>query len=252
MGTSTPATSRMMSLFAADSDTATEVSTVIVCTAELCMCQDEGFGGGDILETLRSKNLPYAVEEAHCLGACGGGAMVAIDFEDGTSALVSGMDKTLMELGLSLDDVTCSDTLESVEAPPAEVPIVPESINCAPTTVALSSPFAISATISPAESKIATPSETESQANVEGRQATVVVSAADISQAPTISTPTKKDKPTNTSPKVSIKEGYQDARDRMRAQAAEENTAGNPWWNVATYLAQKATESIMDQGMKNE
>ena len=32
----------------------------------------------------------------------------------------------------------------------------------------------------------------------------------------------------------------------MRAQAAEDSTAGNPWWNAAAYLAQKAKESIID------
>lgn len=70
---SDPAASRMgiSPSLASTSDTATEVSAVSVCTAELCMCQDEGFGGGDILETLLSKNLPYAVGEAPCLGACG-------------------------------------------------------------------------------------------------------------------------------------------------------------------------------------
>ncbi|KAL3936837.1 MAG: hypothetical protein SGBAC_007926, partial [Bacillariaceae sp.] len=47
-----------------------EVSTVSVCTAELCNCQEEGFSGDDILEALRSKNLPYSVEDAPCLGAC--------------------------------------------------------------------------------------------------------------------------------------------------------------------------------------
>ena len=53
------------------------------------------------MAALQSRNLPYAVDEAPCLGACGGGAMVAIDFEDGSSALVTGLSETLMELGLS-------------------------------------------------------------------------------------------------------------------------------------------------------
>lgn len=80
---------------------AAQPSLVSVCTAELCCCQEDGMGGDEILTHLQSRNLPFPVDEAPCLGACGGGAMVAIDFEDGSSALVSGIDETLTELGLS-------------------------------------------------------------------------------------------------------------------------------------------------------
>ena len=73
-------------------------SLVSVCTAELCCCQEEGLGGDEILEDLLSRNLPYPIEEAPCLGACGGGAMVAIDFEDGGYALVAGIDETLHDI----------------------------------------------------------------------------------------------------------------------------------------------------------
>lgn len=75
--------------------------TVSVCTAELCCCQEEGPGGNEILEHLLSRDLPYSIGEAPCLGACGGGAMVSIDFEDGSYALAAGLDETLSELSLS-------------------------------------------------------------------------------------------------------------------------------------------------------
>lgn len=61
-----------VSLYATTSDIMTKVVVVSVCTAELCNCQEEGFfSGDDILAALKSKNLPYPVEKAPCLGACG-------------------------------------------------------------------------------------------------------------------------------------------------------------------------------------
>mmetsp|Transcript_20994 Transcript_20994/g.31102 ORF Transcript_20994/g.31102 Transcript_20994/m.31102 type:complete len:179 (-) Transcript_20994:202-738(-) len=86
-------------------------SCVYVCTAELCCCQEEGFGGDEILEHLRAQNLPYPTEEAPCLGACGGGAKVSIDFDDGSYALVTGMKETLSELGLSTSDAHSDEEL---------------------------------------------------------------------------------------------------------------------------------------------
>lgn len=45
--------------------------TVNICTAELCKCQEDGVGAEDILQDLLSRDLPYPIDEAPCLGACG-------------------------------------------------------------------------------------------------------------------------------------------------------------------------------------
>eukprot|EP00980_Cylindrotheca_fusiformis_P030399 scaffold24765_cov103-Cylindrotheca_fusiformis.AAC.1 len=98
-------TARTNSIRLLASTNAVGVTTVSICTAELCRCQEEeGMGAEDILKDLQSRDLNYPINEAPCLGACGGGAMVAIDFEDGSCALVTGLDETLRELGLRNSD----------------------------------------------------------------------------------------------------------------------------------------------------
>ena len=82
------------------------VSEVIVCTGSLCTEQDSGSGALDLLADLRSRELPFAVVESPCLNACGRCAMVAIDFEDGSSSLVGGVDRCLLKLGLDKLDST--------------------------------------------------------------------------------------------------------------------------------------------------
>ena len=108
-------------------------STVTVCTADLCCCQENG-GGKNILDHLRSRNLPYPIDEAPCLGACGGGAMVSIDFEDGSCALVAGLDNTLSELLLlkETDVGTPSSRVHLMENAP--IKIAPESESKTPTS----------------------------------------------------------------------------------------------------------------------
>jgi hypothetical protein len=54
--------------------------------------------------------------------ATGCRAMVAIDFEDGTSALVSGFDETLMELGLSIKEKEEENCHAIEEAPATAIP----------------------------------------------------------------------------------------------------------------------------------
>jgi len=52
---------------------------------------------------LRSRNLEFSIEATGCLGACGRGTMVAVDYADGTVALAAGLEKTLDVLGLHTD-----------------------------------------------------------------------------------------------------------------------------------------------------
>ncbi|CAJ1959502.1 unnamed protein product [Cylindrotheca closterium] len=224
-----------------DEITATpKVSSVSVCTAELCNCQEEGlFSGDDILETLKSKNLPYPVEEAPCLGACGGGAMVAIDFEDGSAALVSGIDETLMELGLTTaaqdhhGDIAAiaSEAVETSSNIAVDISEAEPSATGADAANPVSTSSAISSTTLPSFSS--SPSESDAVASTTNIPTPGVLSKIAV---------TKTSSPSSPPP------SYQDARDRMRAQKQEQaESASNPWWTAATYLAQKAKESIIKE-----
>mmetsp|Transcript_29141 Transcript_29141/g.41005 ORF Transcript_29141/g.41005 Transcript_29141/m.41005 type:complete len:173 (-) Transcript_29141:318-836(-) len=79
-----------------------EVSRVAVCTGHLCECQEEeGGNGSDILQKLKDLNMDCDVDDAPCLGCCGMGAMVWIEYKDGSDQIVAGMEETMEGLGLS-------------------------------------------------------------------------------------------------------------------------------------------------------
>ncbi|EJK52163.1 hypothetical protein THAOC_28601 [Thalassiosira oceanica] len=81
----------------------TSVSRISVCGGELCQCQGDFEWGGasdHAIETLNSLNLPFDVDEVGCLGACGRGTMIAVDFCNGDSFVLDGLESTLTELGL--------------------------------------------------------------------------------------------------------------------------------------------------------
>ena len=86
------------------------VDRVSVCMGELCKCQEES--SELILQDLLSRNLPYVVEDAPCLGACGMGAMVSIEYQDGGYDLVMGRLETFQAVGIeigSYDDSSNGD-----------------------------------------------------------------------------------------------------------------------------------------------
>ena len=79
------------------------VSRISVCAAELCQCQGDFEWGGasdHAIETLKSLDLPFDVDEVGCLGACGIGTAIAVDFRNGDSFVLDGLESTLLELGL--------------------------------------------------------------------------------------------------------------------------------------------------------
>ena len=219
--TSTKQCTTILSLAAATKP----VSAVSVCTAELCQCQEES--GQDILDDLLSRNLPYSVDEAPCLGACGGWAMVAIDFEDRSSALVAGLEETLLELGIKEDGI--------------EVPVVKED-----TAVTASIEDDMNEnqlevkSISTKTTVLASPEETNIQEPITSTTETETTSISDNSTKEELSEDLKKTK--------DFEKKYEDARDRMRAQAAkarkENEETINPWLNAASYLAKKAGEQL--------
>ena len=188
-------------------------------------------GGNEILAALRSRKLPYPIDEAPCLGACGGGAMVVIDFEDGSSALVSGMDETLMELGLGnkSNDATvarpvstiCHNASTTEGSAPHKLEIVSDNICKTLQEVASSS-------------------------------AEVPIPEPDMNQVVKVTTTTTT---TTTTTRVKARTvELVDVRERMRADAAVKATEGesvNPWLNAASYLAGKAAEKLFGGDTNN-
>ena len=126
-------------------DIASPVERISVCGGELCQCQGEFEWGGasdHAIETLESLNLPFDVDEVGCLGACGRGTMIAVDFRNGDSFVLDGLESTLTELGLqtknespggeqvsaepSIDPVSVDERKSTAES--EEIPNVTQSI----------------------------------------------------------------------------------------------------------------------------
>lgn len=180
-------------------------SCVVVCTAELCCCQEEGFGGDEILEHLRAQNLPYPTEEAPCLGACGGGAKISIDFEDGSYALLTGMEETLSELGLTNSDTRVNEPSEEYGNGDLK-----DSIEAYDTIIE-----------TPVDNELAIQTVKNHDKEL-----------PDINKIETL-----------MDDRQSKEEPLGDVRDRMR-QAYTEEQQTNPWLNAASYLVKKAGEKM--------
>lgn len=145
--------------------------------------------------------------------------MVAIDFEDGSAALVSGIDDTFMELGLT------RDVPEPVEASSSLADVMPESeLPTAGASMVIHASTLVTTTTA-SSSSISTKSSAPSQVEANNRTTATTTSVSKVTKP--------------------MKPSYLDARDRMRAQAETKQANSNPWWTVATYLAQKAKESII-------
>lgn len=100
------------------------VARISVCAGELCQCQGEEYeftgGASDAaINELEQLNLPFPIEEVGCLGACGMGTMIAIDFENGDSIMTDGLDSTYSELGISVKKQSLSSA-NNVDSSSAE------------------------------------------------------------------------------------------------------------------------------------
>lgn len=96
------------------------VARISVCAGELCQCQGEEFeytgGASDAaINELEQLNLPFPLEEVGCLGACGMGTMIAIDFENGDSIMTDGLDSTYSELGISVKKQSLASASSQVD-----------------------------------------------------------------------------------------------------------------------------------------
>jgi predicted metal-binding protein len=97
------------------------VAQISVCAGELCQCQGEEFeytgGASDAaINELEQLNLPFPIEEVGCLGACGMGTMIAIDFENGDSVMTDGLDSTYSELGISVKKQSFASASANVDS----------------------------------------------------------------------------------------------------------------------------------------
>lgn len=213
--------------------TSTTVSLVSVCTAELCQCQgddDEDRAADALLHNLQQRNLPYEVHESTCLGACGMGTMVAIDYDDGSADLVAGLDETLVALGIhhstdiehsssgaNAQDVMIASPTTTLMVPSADVAVSKEH----PAVRASNSIL---------------PQEAPSVIVVVKNQPAAVDTSIKTIAPSTTTTKNQKQPPRTAIP---------DARDRMRQEAAADDASNNsssnsnPWFQVAGYLAKK-------------
>ncbi|KAL3817567.1 hypothetical protein ACHAXA_010586 [Cyclostephanos tholiformis] len=86
-------------------NTEVPVIRISVCAGELCQCQGEKYevtgGAADAaIKALQSFDFSFPVDEVGCMGACGMGTMIAIDYENGDSIMTDGLESTLKELGI--------------------------------------------------------------------------------------------------------------------------------------------------------
>ena len=194
--------SGVSSLRATAGSTVDDVELVNVCMGELCQCQ----GAEVVLEKLRADLPGVEVEETICMGACGPEAMVAIDFKDGRSYLVEGLDETLMEL-----DITAHD----------------EPVTAASSVIAEEIVLGVESSVR--KEKVPEVTTTAAQ---ESDDLGKVLNAFQTTAA--VSEPVPK-------PSTELT----DVRERMRKEAEQEGPPQeNPWGMAVSYLAQKAKEKM--------
>ena len=187
------------------------VNRVNVCMGELCKCQ-EGDNAEIILADLGSRNLPFVVEDAPCLGACGMGAMVSVEYEDGDYLLVTGLKETLEAIGVQgyinkevdkIVDIEQNEGNQPVDM--AEIPPVVNEIN--------KNDFMSTKDL-----------------NTNNNDIQDGASEQDISDS--------NDIVNIVSPDKNIEDNH-DAIKRMRAAAKEDEEKSNPWVNMAMYIGKK-------------
>ena len=195
---------------APDLDNPRGVHRVSICMGELCKCQEEN--SDFIMNDLLSRNLPYTVEDSPCLGSCGVGSVVSIEYNDGGYDLVTGLQETHDAVGI----IPSSRIDEQIE------------LLCPPTL----------------------DHEEEETNEKGGLGSTFVVSSKgheredDMKQEIKSADERNSDLPDNSLP--AGKEPDHGAVERMRIEAEAANEENpNPWVNMAFYLAKKAKENII-------
>lgn len=206
------------------------VDRVTICMGELCQCQEES--SHVIMKDLRSRELPYEVQDSCCLGACGVGAMVSIDYLNGDFDLVTGLDETHAAVGIA-DIASVHLSEESTRKDEVTGYLSDLSSNRMQkendTTLDDDQTF----TVKEFHSSKDTPSKRREEELLlqESEQRTTAIDQ----RAPKLEE------------KAAVKESRMQhgAVERMRAKADEAEVA-NPWISMAVYLAQKAKESVLN------
>ena len=220
---STPSTSS----FELRSTISDDVACVSVCTAELCQCQGDEYADGGaadaLIANLIARQLPFPVEGSGCLGACGMGTTVAIDYNDGTASLVAGLDQTLTELGISRIVVQDESSITTNNA----------DVLSLSTAVPNSGIPAVSVVPADMNAPIFT-SNDRAQGQQQQQQPAELIADSVVP------------KKAAGTPKLAS------AIVRMRAEAAKETASAdrpttNPWANMAGYLAKKAAGKLFGE-----
>ena len=194
------------------------IDKVNVCMGELCKCQ-EGDNAESIMNDLQSRNLPFAVEDAPCLGACGVGSMVSIEYMDGDYALVTGLEETLEAIGIHYDIKTENNNINSEE----------EGTDLNNVEIEMKMKNVKDIVDEKVESMVVADEEIVSIANEEK-----IESSSMKLDEPKESIEIEDDKV----------EDQHDAIKRMRAEASKDEEQSNPWVNMAFYIGKKISDSI--------
>ena len=204
------------------------VDRVSICFGELCKCQEEE-NAESIMNDLLSRDLPYVVEDAPCLGACGVGSMVSIEYEDGGYDLVTGLQETHDAIGIvsstipsepSPDNTPAAAAANEQEGRVGEQPLDGKALD-------VSTSF-----------EDITQTKSNSDVSEAGDDTIVLKTTSPFTEAT----------PTIVKQEAVCKEEDHGAVQRMRdeAKAANEEIP-NPWMNMALYLAKKAKESVVGE-----
>ncbi len=180
---------------------------------ELCKCQEEGNNAESIMQDLQSRNLPFDVEDAPCLGACGVGSMVSIEYMDGDYALLTGLEETLEAIGIitvqeqEIEDSKINNDLSSIVFSEEAKEDIPQFNN-------------------------------EERTDSETNKTPVIINEET----------TKKTEKNEIKVQVDAIKNVEDEHDaikRMRAEASQSiHQQSNPWVNMAFYIGKKITDSI--------
>ena len=167
--------------------------------------------------------MSFVVEDAPCLGACGLGSMVSIEYQDGDYDLVTGLDETLQAVG-----ITKEGTKE--EADTMDSSIQGSSVG----------------DILPAQRKVDENSDQSKDASVsliEGESFIVKQDATKKLEEPFDAQQTMS-KELNKQNEVEDDHGaVKRMREESKSQNGEENI--NPWMNMALYIGKKVTDSVL-------
>jgi hypothetical protein len=198
------------------------VDRVNICMGELCKCQEEGNNAESIMADLQSRDINFDVEEAPCLGACGLGSMVSIEYENGDYDLVTGLEETLEAVGLVTTKMKI-DKVQNLENHESD-----EKVNHQEDTL-IDVNNGVNNEISTNESQ-RIQDDMLNEVAVEAKA--VVEVKAEIE---------------TIEPELKIKvEDEHDAIKRMRAESTQDKEEKiNPWMNMALYIGKKVSDSVM-------